>query len=163
MAYTLFATLRDGKDRTSITTINLAGTDALEDVQAAVAEFAAAVVAMTDAECINAGFTWTLDQSDLPADEATASSDVEEKALFIFETAAFHKTRVSVPAAMEAIFVDETDQVDQTEEHVSAFLTKMITGWTPSGGTAAVHPSDARDEDITSLVEGRKTWARARR
>lgn len=161
MGYSLFVSVRDGKNRTSTVTANLPSTSNPAYAAAAAADLAAYIKSLSDGAVTDAGFTYHVDPASLPAGAADSHSDVEEKALFVFETELGHPTRITIPAFIESKFDAGSEKVNLTDVQVLAFTGAMISGW-DTGTGEDVFPSDARDEDITALIEARKSWARAR-
>lgn len=88
--------------------------------------------------------------------------DVQEKARFVFRTASgFHKS-LSLPTALEAIFVPGSRTVDLANPSVAAFIAAMIDGVEVQPGDL-VEPCDARGDDITELETATEAWGKVRR
>lgn len=86
-----------------------------------------------------------------------AVSDVAQKAQFIFNTATQgFKKIVRLPAFNEFKFLPNSDVVDQSDLDIAAFLTTMENGVAVTLGS--VNPSDARENDITSLSSSRELF-----
>ena len=160
--YSIFVTVRDGKGDKSIVTVHLPGTTTLAYVSQAADTLADMIIDLTDGEIVDAGFTYHVDPASLPVTAADAESDVQEKALFVFEGENGFLSRVSIPAFKESLFSDGTDQVNRTAPVVATFTSAMTAGW-DTGSSEEVFPSDYRGDDLETLIEARKSWARARR
>lgn len=86
---------------------------------------------------------------------ASGLSDIAQKALFGFSTAATgFRTKMKVPAISELKVVAGSDNLDLVDADVSAFVSAMEIGIATSEGT--VQPTDMRQYDITTLDYARE-------
>lgn len=130
--------------------------------QAQYTEFIEAVTpnldAMTGGQITRVSITLGLTITGVPGAGAISTSDVEEKARFVFTSANGFKKTMSLPTALESIFT-AGGEVNQTVTEVTNFITQMISG----AGTLPVQPTDYRGDDIVSFVKGREYFAKNRK
>lgn len=84
-------------------------------------------------------------------------SDVEEGALFMYNSVGGYKTRVRIPTFNEAKMLVGTQRVDLTDADVIAFNAAMISP------LATFSASDYRGADIISLRSAVDSFQRSRR
>lgn len=78
------------------------------------------------------------------------TADIEEKAIFIFETP-YSKPRVTVPTIKESLIVDFSDLIDTSDADVANFIFKMIDDGT-GASSKFVRTSDSRGIEIQGLI-----------
>lgn len=112
---------------------------------------------------VNAAFTVDVDISGFTIAVASAISDVQEKAEFVFRTANGFIKRLNLPTIVESVFgsAGRSDAVDVTDEDVAAFVTAIEDGFDLGGGTT-VGVVNEHDEDVTTLVAARENWGKRR-
>lgn len=100
----------------------------------------------------------------LPATLGAGSgdADIEEGALFIFETAGGFKTRFRVPTYVESKFLAGSRLVDETDADFIALRDFMLTGWTATTSTNTITPTDARDDDVSAFDKGYEQFRASR-
>lgn len=82
--------------------------------------------------------------------DADVNSDVEEGALFMFQSLYPYKTRVRIPTFKESQMLESSKQVDVANTEVAAFIAAMVDGFDIV--TLDFNPADARGEDVTALI-----------
>lgn len=149
--YRLWIRILDQDGDTSTATFNIPDTNDYSDVE----EFADAFIPLVDAvvlgEIQEAGISHTLT---LPAGLKAlpgTGCDVQNGALFSFETAGGYRTSVRLPSFDTALYSPNSKDVNTEQEDVVAFAAAMLSGIVATGGT--VSPSDYRGDDINSLVK----------
>lgn len=98
----------------------------------------------------------TLDISALTGNNAQSGSDVEEIGAFGFRTAEGRDVRVNIPGINESMVAANSDDLDQLDTDIAAFITAMLNGIAVAGGTPA--PTDVNEGDITSIVYAREEF-----
>jgi hypothetical protein len=86
---------------------------------------------------------------------ASGISDIAQKALIGFSTiVAGFRTKLKLPAFSETKVISGSDDIDQSDVDVAAFLTAMENGIVVTGGT--VSPTDIRENDVVSTDYSRE-------
>jgi len=122
-------------------------------------EFGAAMATLLDAilagRVTGADLCFNADISGLTNNAPAEFSDVEQVGEFVFVTADQTKVICNIPALDEnTVTIVGSDDIDQSQADVAAFITAMITGIAVTGGTIA--PSDIGESDITTLRTARE-------
>ncbi len=99
-------------------------------------------------------FTVSVDLSGLTGNTAAPSSDVEEVGEFIFTTGQNRPVNVNVPGIWDTFSASGSDELDQADSDIAAFVTAMEDGIAVTGGT--IIPCDVDQNDITELVTARE-------
>jgi hypothetical protein len=94
------------------------------------------------------------DISGLTGNTTGVTGDVDEVGEFIFRTAAGRKVLVNVPAIVNVLSTPGTDDLDQSNAHVAAFISAMEDGIAVTGGT--IIPVDAGGDDVVEIVTARE-------
>jgi len=156
IAYQITYELEDDSGERATFGINIPTTFSL----AQYTEFGRAVASLVDpivsGRISNCGLTISVDLSGLTSNAFTSTSDVEEVAAFQFSTVDGTKTLVNVPAIDELAVASGTDDLDQADVFVAAFITAMESGVAVTGGT--VSPCDVAESDINSTVYARENF-----
>jgi hypothetical protein len=122
----------------------------VEGLQAAAAIIDAAITALlTGLE-----FTISVDISGLTNPIAADSADVEEVNEYIFATADGRDVRYNIPAGNNTASPAGTDDLDQANANVAAFISMIEDGIAVTGGTVTV--SDVDEDDITNVLVARE-------
>lgn len=164
MGFSVIYSFRDAKGETSTTEINLPTSVTLADVGIFAGQMALLINPLITGVITRIGIAWTIA---LPAGlraAPVAGSDIEEGGKFQFRTVNNFYTRSRIPTFDEAKIVAGTNEIDQTDADVAAFVTAMVGGLDLSleGGSADVQPSDSRDEDIVALDFARENFVSSR-
>ena len=96
---------------------------------------------------------------------ASALSDVQEKATFVFRSVEGYLKTISIPTVLETIFTGSGagKTVDLTNTDVAAFVTMMTDGVDDGGGTPVeINPTTSHGEDIAAVVRGHQSWGKNR-
>lgn len=155
--YTLSITVQDGilpKPHKSTVQINFTGAAVATWNATQLQAVADATLPIVDdlitGKIVGAGWTFTPTIVSGLRAEADENSDVEEGALFIFQSVYPYKTRVRIPTFNETFMLPASKQVDLTATEVIAFTDLMVDGLIIS--LVGFDPSDSRAVAITSLV-----------
>jgi hypothetical protein len=81
-----------------------------------------------------------IDISSLTSNSLVADSDVEELGSFQFNTPDFRTVNINVPCIDESLVLAGSDNLDQADSDVSAFVAAIENGIAVTGGT--IIPSD---------------------
>lgn len=84
-------------------------------------------------------------------------SDRSEKGLFNMRTAGNTYGKIMLPTFAESLVVANTDQIDETDTDVAAFITALEDGLTMTS-TAVIAPVDLRDNDFIEVTETRELF-----
>lgn len=102
-----------------------------------------------------AELTVEVDISSITSNVAGTGADVQEISSFQFATAVGRPVNVNVPGTIEENYViPNSDEIDQSNANIAAFITAMETGIAVTAGTIA--PCDNDSEDIVSTVYARE-------
>ena len=105
---------------------------------------------------ISLDLTITADISGLLLNFVDPLSDVEEVAAFQFATADNRAVLVNLPGMDEDIVLAGSDDLDQLDSGVAAFITAMETGIAVTGGT--ISPCDVNEDSIVETVYAREEF-----
>jgi hypothetical protein len=92
-----------------------------------------------------------IDLSGLTGNTGLSTSDREDVGNFVFRTAAFRKVVTRVPGIIEGLVLSNSDDLDQADTDVAAFISAMLNGISVTGGT--ISPSDVAEDDIIAIEE----------
>lgn len=153
----LTITIKDGKNENSVVEIFLPSATTLTDAQAFWAGFDNLFDALIDGGVVSASVSFPL-ALPIGINIADPLSDVQEGALFVWETAqaSLTKKSLTIPTIKEALFVAGTKLINTAHADVAAFLTAMLSG---IGG---VEPVAINDLDLGALRTAREAWGKYR-
>jgi len=103
-----------------------------------------------------ASFVTGVDISALTSNSATATSDVEEIGSFKFTSSAGFPVIVNVPGINELYVAAGSDEMNQAEPDIAAFITMMTSGIAVTGGT--IIPCDVAEFDLVTLDYARENF-----
>ena len=109
---------------------------------------------VTDGVLEKAGMTFPVDMSALTGNNIGPNSDVEEIGHFNFRTLDNRKVEINVPGIQLDTFIPGTDDIDQADPDVAAWIALCLNGVGTPGGT--IIPTDVNQADIDSLRAARK-------
>lgn len=125
-----------------------------------IGEFGTAMATLLDAvlggKVTNAELSVSVDLSALTSNTALSTSDVEEIGSFAFETAGGFPVRVNIPAIDELMVLSGSDDLDQADLDIAAFIAAMENGIAVTGGT--VSPTDVAEDDIVNTLSARERF-----
>lgn len=155
-------TIEDGKEQRATISAHLVSTiNVVTDITETATEFANVVGAVIGGtiKAVSAVLSCPL-----PATLGAGSgdADIEEGALFIFETAGGFKTRFRVPTYTETRFVAGSRLVDETDANFILLRDFMLTGWAATTSTTTITPTDARDDDVSAFDKGYEQFRASR-
>jgi hypothetical protein len=104
----------------------------------------------------NAELTFTIDISSLTGNNAQSGSDVEEIGAFGFRTAEGRDVTINIPGINESMVEANSDDLDQLDADIAAFVTAALNGIAVAGGTPAL--TDVNEADLTTLVYAREEF-----
>lgn len=120
-------------------------------------EFARGMASLIDAfvggVLVSANLTVQADVSALTSNAILSTADVEEIGAFLFTTGEGRPVDVNVPTIIETLEAAGSDNLNQADVAVAAFITAMEDGIATVGGTIA--PTDRGEADITTTVYAR--------
>lgn len=95
-----------------------------------------------------------VDISGLTGNIAAGTSDVEEVGQFIFRTANNDPVEVNLPCINDTASAAGSDDLDQADANIAAFISMMEDGLAVTGGT--IIPTDFEGIDIASVETARE-------
>lgn len=96
--------------------------------------------------------------SGLTSNTIASTSDVEHYGKFEFLTSNGNRVKINIPALNEvAILAYDSDDLNQGEPDVAAFIAAMEVGIAVTGGT--ITPCDIAEDDITDVVFAREAFS----
>lgn len=120
-------------------------------------EFASDMAALIDAfiggVIVSAGLTVNIDLSGLTSNATLSTADVEEVGAFLFTTGEGRPVDVNVPCIIETLEAAGSDNLDQADADIAAFISAIEDGIATAGGTIA--PCDRGEGDLTTTVYAR--------
>jgi hypothetical protein len=127
---------------------------------AQIGEFGAAMATLLDAilsgKVESAEFCVSVDVSALINNLAGLNGDVEEIGAFQFETVGGFPVYCNIPGILETVVAAGSDDIDQSDVDVAAFITAMETGIVVTGDT--VSPTDVGEDSINNTVYARERF-----
>jgi len=169
-AQTITFLINDNVGRTSSASVNVDPGTTLADVEAFTETMGGLISNIIAGRLYGAKLTIDLGDVVNPGNanpNADTFSDVQEKALFLFETSEGFSTRISIPAIDESeIITPGTPFVDVGNPPVDAFVAAMTAGITPTENpslSTTVQPTDVRGDDILVLDTAYETYTNRRR
>jgi len=110
----------------------------------------------------SAGVTFEVDISDFTNAAAATISDVQEKAIFAFRSAANFLKKISLPTFIETFFTlsGAGKVVDTSQSAVTNFTTMITDGL--DVGLNTIEFQTSHQEDLTTFEEGVQAWGKNR-
>lgn len=115
---------------------------------------------------VGANVTLEADISGFVNAAASALSDVQEKATFVFKSVDGFLKSISLPTFDETKFVNSGagDTCDLTNTDVAAFVAMMTDGVDDGAGTPVeINPTTSHGEDLSALVKTHQSWGKNRK
>lgn len=112
--------------------------------------------AITSGLITRAGLKRDIDISTLTGNVSLTTSDREDIGNFIFRTAAGNRVVVRVPGIAEVKVLANSDDLDQADVDVAAFVSAMLNGIAVTAGT--IVPSDVAEDDIVAIVAAQERF-----
>ena len=154
LTYELTYTLSDDSGESATTSIHLPTAFSL----AQFTEFGRAMADLVDnvvsGLVSRAELTLNFDISAITSNLAGTGADVEEISSFQFATAAGRPVNINVPGTIETMVIANSDELDQSNADIAAFITAVEDGIAVTGGTITV--TDVDSEDVTTTVYARE-------
>lgn len=123
-------------------------------------EFARAMAELIDeivsGRVSSAELTFKTDVSTITGNNAQTGSDVEEIGAFQFLTGEGRPVNVNIPGINESMVEANSDDLDQLDTDIAAFIGAMLNGIAVAGGTVA--PTDVAEADLVSLTYAREQF-----
>lgn len=147
-------TYRDQAGKTATNTQYVTQGSTLAQYVEALRGLAVLIDDVTTAVLSALNFTVTIDLTGLTGNIAAATSDVEEVGAFQFATADGRPVNINVPAINTTMSPSGSDDLDQADTDVAAFISAMEDGIAVTGGT--IIPTDVDEDDIAAIVYARE-------
>lgn len=168
MATTIFYTVADGDNDASVISIPVEFVSTLEGASLAFAvEYGWDIInPLLNGTLINAGITIQVDIADFTNAVAAVTSDVQEKAEFVYRAVGGFIKRITLPTFIETFFTGAGagKEIDVTQAEVTAFNTLITVGFEEAlVSTEPLTPVTDHGEDITTYIEGHQAWGKNRR
>jgi len=109
---------------------------------------------VTGAVIDNMAFTQDVDISAITGNTPAGSSDVQDVGAFGFRTTENRPVNINVPGILDTLSVAGSDDLDQVDADVSAFISAIEDGLVTAGGT--IIPTDVDEDDIATLIYARE-------
>jgi hypothetical protein len=151
-------TIKDNKGKLATCTVKVPTGLTVEDYVEFAQEMGTLVVNMTTGQIVNVGVAITVDILPGWPTEPGLTSDVEEKGSMQYMAAGNWRTGVKLPTLSELLVTDGSDNLDLADAAVLAFNNAMIDGINLPVGLVLVAPTDARENQIESLVFAREVF-----
>jgi len=150
--------IKDAKGIVSRTLVHLPDTTSIANATTYAGNLAEAIDALIKGQIVSVDICVGLDISGLDLKDAPdLASDVEEGALFSYQTALGLLFRQRLPTYDEATILDNTRQVDLSNAGVQAY-TDLITD-----GNGTVSPTAMAGGDLTSLSSAKEQFVKNRK
>ena len=154
-------TVRDDKGEESVVTLYTTDGFTLPQLIGAVVAIAPLVKNLIGGGIVHASLSIDVDLSGISGiADIEPNSDVEEGALFFFETATGFDKRNRLPTFLEEFVVAGTKQVDMSAIEVAAFTNAIIAGVT--SGAATVTFTDNRSVDLSIVGDAYESFQSSR-
>ncbi|KKK72912.1 hypothetical protein LCGC14_2899150 [marine sediment metagenome] len=101
-----------------------------------------------------ASMTFPISVAGLVGNVLGPNSDVEEIGHFAFATADNRKVEINIPGIDLDTFILGSDDLDQADPDVAAFIAIILNGVSTPGGT--IIPTDVAELDVDNLRKARK-------
>lgn len=123
-------------------------------------EFGSAMATLLDAflagKVETAQICFGVDISTLTSNAVLSTADVEEIGAFQFATSEGRPVSVNVPCLDELVVAAGSDDIDQGNANVAAFIAAMESGIAVTGGT--ISPCDIAEDDVVSTNYARERF-----
>lgn len=97
-----------------------------------------------------------IDISSLTSNTALSTSDIEEIGAFQFRTVSGFPVKMNLPCIDELLVLSGSDDLDQADADIVAFISAMESGIVTAGGT--ITPCDVGEDDIVSTDFARERF-----
>lgn len=155
MAHEVITTYRDDAGKTATASYFVAEGLTLSQILEGIRLGAQIIDAVTSAVLTVVTFIQNLDLSGLASNLALSNSDVEELAAFAFTPNGrpTGSSVINVPGLLEGLTISGSDDLDQADPDVAAFISAMEDGIATTGGT--IQPCDVDENDLVSASYAR--------
>lgn len=150
LATSINMVVQDGKGSKSLVSFYVPSDTALADMTEIAQEFADRLDAVMDGAIVGISASYNVA---LPAGikaNPVATADVEEGALYLWNTDGGFNTRFRVPTHSEDKILAGSRVVDTTDTDVAALVSIMTAGFTATS-TNLIEPCDYREDDVAAL------------
>lgn len=142
-------TIRDNDGKNSTTDVQIAGATAPADAVAFATALRALMAPLSDGVIVGQNVIIGSYEDAVPV---IARSDVEDKGVFLFNTANGRPSSLALPSIAETVLQTNNEDIDLANVAVTAFIDAVTLGL----GTPLVQPANASGGDIVSVVEAYK-------
>jgi len=149
-------TVIDDSGERGTTSINMPTGFTLAGFQQFAASFATLLDAILGGKVESAEICFGVDLTTLTSNVALSTSDVEEIGAFVFRTSENQPVHVNIPGLDELVVASGSDDIDQVNANVAAFLAAMETGVNTVGGLCS--PCDVGEVDIVTTESARERF-----
>lgn len=148
----------DNKGKTSFTKINVPNGFSIANYIEFGQGMAQLLTNISEGQITGASATFNMDLSGAGLKSvASGLADAGQKAFFIFRSAVTGFTkRMFVPTLSELKVVAGSDDIDQADLDVAAFITAMEDGIVVTGGT--ISPTDSRAQDLVAVSSAKENF-----
>lgn len=155
-------TVKDDKGEESVVTLYSTDSFTLAQLVGAALAIAPLVKNLLDGGIVSASLSIDVDLSGIAGiSDIEPNSDVEEGALFFFETATGFDKRNRIPTFKEEFVIEGTKKVDTSDLVVAAFTNAVIAGLSVGGTTVTF--TDNRGVDLASLEDAYESFQSSRK
>ena len=152
LTYEMTYTMSDDSGESATTSIHLPTAFTLAqftEFGRAMADLIDNIVAGLVARC---ELTLNFDISSITSNLAGTGADVKEISAFQFATAAGRPVEINVPGTIETHVIANSDELDQANADIAAFITAVEDGIAVTGGTMTVTDVDSEDVVTTNYA-----------
>lgn len=148
----------DAKGKTSFTKVNVPTGFTIANYIEFGQDFAQLLTNISEGQITGASATFALSLSGLGLKTVVSGvADAGQKAFFIFRSAVTGFTkRLFVPTLSELKVTAGSDDIDQADVDVAAFITAMEDGIVVTGGT--ISPVDSRAQDLVAVSSAKENF-----
>jgi len=161
LTWELSLTLEDEEGKKSVVSLHLPGGTLQADAEAFASAFALLLDVLTGAKITRIALALIVTLPGGLKANALLESEVEIGARFGFIDAQAFRTSVRVPSFLQSLLVVGSNNVDQEQVDVAAFMSAITEGLTPIA--TLVQPSTNRGDDIVSLSTAIEAFTKTRR
>ena len=155
--YGISLQLRDNPGKRAKTEFFVPTTFTIAQYTEAAQDLADTVDAISGAVIEKSVLNIPVDMSALINNTVGSLSDVGDLGQFAFNTAENRPVRVNVPGLIETLVPSGSDDIDQANVDVAAYLTAMLTGILVTGAVT-VQPCNIGEGDLTSTKFARERF-----
>lgn len=154
IATEIIYTIEDQAAKRSTFTAYAANGFTLPQYSEAIQALAVLVDAILTGVLVGADFCVVADLSGLTGNAVASTADVEDVGVFSYLTGDNRPVIVNVPCILDTLSVSGSDDLDEADADVAAFISMYEDGLVTTGGT--IQPCDVDEDDVVSLAFARE-------